>query len=161
MFVLAIGIVSQVAYTQAFESHIWNPENYNITRLVEVDASRGNIYSDDYSLLATSIPEYEIRWDATVATTALFHNNVVDLSLSLADLFGDKSAIEYEHFFHQERNKKSRYALVKRKVNYNQLKVMKSFPLFREKKRDVFCSVFFVAPFCLFFGLSSSVGFPV
>ena len=41
MFVLAIGIVSQVAYTQAFESHIWNPENYNITRLVEVDASRG------------------------------------------------------------------------------------------------------------------------
>ena len=35
MFVLAVGIVSQVAYTQAFESHIWNPENYNITRLVK------------------------------------------------------------------------------------------------------------------------------
>ena len=43
MFVLAIGIVAQVAYTQLFESHIWNPENYNITRLVDVDASRGNI----------------------------------------------------------------------------------------------------------------------
>ena len=134
MFVLAIGIVSQVAYTQAFESHIWNPENYNITRLVEVDASRGNIYSDDYSLLATSIPEYEIRWDATVATDALFHDHVVELSVSLADLFGDKSAVEYEQFFHQERNKKSRYALVKRKVNYNQLKVMKYFPLFKEGK---------------------------
>ena len=132
MFVLAIGIVSQVAYTQAFESHIWNPENYNITRLVEVDASRGNIYSDDYSLLATSIPEYEIRWDATVATDALFHDHVVELSVSLADLFGDKSAVEYEQFFHQERNKKSRYALVKRKVNYNQLKVMKYF-LFSKK----------------------------
>ena len=134
MFVLAIGIVSQVAYTQAFESHIWNPENYNITRLVEVDASRGNIYSDDYSLLATSIPEYEIRWDATVATDALFHDHVVELSVSLADLFGDKSAVEYEQFFHQERNKKSRYALVKRKVNYNQLKVMKYFPSFQRRE---------------------------
>ncbi len=132
MFVLAIGIVSQVAYTQAFESHIWNPENYNITRLVEVDASRGNIYSDDYSLLATSIPEYEIRWDASVPTDALFHDHVFELSIGLADLFGDKSAFEYEQFFHLERNKKSRYALVKRKVNYNQLKVMKSLPLFKE-----------------------------
>ena len=132
MFVLAIGIVSQVVYTQAFESHIWNPENYNITRLVEVDASRGNIYSDDYSLLATSIPQYEIRWDASVPTATLFHDNVVELSVSLADLFGDKSAFEYEQFFHQERHKKSRYALVKRKVNYNQLKVMKSLPLFKE-----------------------------
>ncbi len=134
MFVLAIGIVSQVIYTQAFESHIWNPENYNITRLVEVDASRGNIYSDDYSLLATSIPEYEIRWDATVATPTLFQEHVVELSVRLADLFGDKPAVEYEQFFHLERNKKSRYALVKRKVNYNQLKVMKSFPLFKEGK---------------------------
>ena len=132
MFVLAIGIVSQVAYTQAFESHIWNPENYNITRVVEVDASRGNIYSDDYSLLATSIPQYEIRWDATVATPELFHNHVVELSVGLADLFGDKSALEYEQFFHEERNKKSRYALVKRKVNYNQLKLLKSLPLFNK-----------------------------
>ena len=69
-----------------------------------------------------------------MATAALFHDHVVELSVSLADLFGDKSAVEYEQFFHQERNKKSRYALVKRKVNYNQLKVMKSFPLFKEGK---------------------------
>ena len=31
-------------------------ENYNITRLVPIEASRGNIYSKDLSLLATSIP---------------------------------------------------------------------------------------------------------
>ena len=69
MLVLASAIILRVSYTQFFESHIWNPENYNITRLVPIEASRGNIYSKDLSLLATSIPEYEIRWDATVSST--------------------------------------------------------------------------------------------
>lgn len=134
MFVLAIGIVAQVAYTQMFQAHIWNPENYNITRLVPVDASRGNIYSDDYSLLATSIPEYEIRWDATVANEALFSENVSELSKRFSKLFEDKSAAEYEQFFHEERSKNSRYALVKRKVNYNQLKRVRTFPICQEGK---------------------------
>lgn len=128
--VLALGIIVQVIYTQVFESHIWNPENYNITRTVPVGASRGNIYSDDYSLLATSIPEYEIRWDAQVVDVTLFEENVEALSESLALLFDDKSAAAYENRLRKERSKGSRYVLIKRKVNYNQLKVMKNFPIF-------------------------------
>ncbi len=134
MSCLGLGVVAQVVYTQMFESHIWNPENYNITRTVSVDASRGNIYSDDYSLLATSIPEYEIRWDATVASSLLFSENVKGLSQALSDLFEDKTASEYENVFRKERSEKSRYVLIKRKVNYNELKLLKSFPLFKEGK---------------------------
>ena len=84
MLVLASAIILRVSYTQFFESHIWNPENYNITRLVPIEASRGNIYSKDLSLLATSIPEYEIRWDATVSSTPFFKENVGPLSQSLS-----------------------------------------------------------------------------
>lgn len=33
------------------------------TQMRIIEASRGNVYSDNYSLLATSIPLYEIRMD--------------------------------------------------------------------------------------------------
>lgn len=127
---LAVGIIAQVVYTQTFESHIWNPENYNITRTVEVDASRGNIYADDFSLLATSIPEYEVRWDSKVVESTLFNQEVLRLSQQMSELFGDKSAAEYERYLRKEKSKGSRYVLIKRKVDYNQLKAMKRFPIF-------------------------------
>ena len=33
LFVLGLGIVAQIVYTQIFEYKIWTLENYNITRL--------------------------------------------------------------------------------------------------------------------------------
>ena len=134
LFVLGLGIVAQIVYTQIFEYKIWTLENYNITRLSPIDASRGNIYSDNYSLLATSIPEYELRWDASVVNDLIFNEKIHLLSKELSNLFNDKSAKEYEDFFRNERNKNSRYALLKRKVNYNQLKQIKKFPIFNQGK---------------------------
>ena len=134
LFVLGLGIVAQIVYTQIFEYKIWTLENYNITRLSPIDASRGNIYSDNYSLLATSIPEYELRWDASVVNDLIFNEKIHLLSKELSNLFNDKSAKEYEDFFRNERNKNSRYALLKRKVNYNQLKLIKKFPIFNQGK---------------------------
>ncbi|MFM2425538.1 MAG: hypothetical protein RL747_1082, partial [Bacteroidota bacterium] len=33
------------------------------TRVVEIEALRGNIYADDGSLLATSVPKYDVIFD--------------------------------------------------------------------------------------------------
>ena len=41
----------------------------------EIQASRGNIYSDDNSLLATSVTKYEIRWDSKVPSQKLINNS--------------------------------------------------------------------------------------
>ena len=92
MLILGLAIVLRVSYTQVFESHIWNPENYNITRLVPIEASRGNIYSKDLSLLATSIPEYEIRWDATVSSTPFFKQLETGIRTSII-VFSPTSAL--------------------------------------------------------------------
>ena len=86
MILLALVIIIQPLYTQIFESHLYNTENYNVTRTVTVPASRGNIYSDDLSLLATSIPEYEIRWDAKQVDKELFLDEVEELSAKLSAL---------------------------------------------------------------------------
>ena len=132
MILLALVIIIQPLYTQIFESHLYNTENYNVTRTVTVPASRGNIYSDDLSLLATSIPEYEIRWDAKQVPKELFIDEVEELSFKLSELFDDKLASYYSNYLRKVWAKQSRYALIKRKVNYNQLKLLKQFPIFRE-----------------------------
>ena len=132
MILLALAIVVQPLYTQLFESHLWNTDKYNVTRTVTVPASRGNIYSDDFSLLATSIPEYEIRWDAQQVDQEFFEEYVDDLAYHLSNLFGDKSPIEYSSQLRKIWIKKQRYALIKRNVNYNELKAIKRFPIFKE-----------------------------
>ena len=38
-----------------------------------IPSSRGNIYADDGSLLATSVPKYEIRFDAVTVSSATFN----------------------------------------------------------------------------------------
>ena len=132
MILLALVIIIQPLYTQIFESHLYNTENYNVTRTVTVPASRGNIYSDDLSLLATSIPEYEIRWDAKQVNKELFLEEVEELSSKLSELFDDKPASDYSDYLRKVWAKQSRYALIKRKVNYNQFKLLKQFPIFNE-----------------------------
>jgi cell division protein FtsI (penicillin-binding protein 3) len=58
-----------------------------------------DIYSADGSLLATSIPTYEIRFDA-VAPKQTFEKNVKSLSDSLATVLGKSS-----NFFENELRK--------------------------------------------------------
>ncbi len=132
MILLALAIIIQPLYTQFFESHLWNTDKYNVTRTVNVAASRGNIYSDDLSLLATSIPEYEIRWDAKQVEKELFEENVNDLASQLSSLFNDKTSTEYASLLRKSWIQKKRYALIKRKVNYNELKSLKRFSIFKE-----------------------------
>ena len=134
MLVLASAIIIlRVSYTQFFESHIWNPENYNITRLVPIEASRGNIYSKDLSLLATSIPEYEIRWDATVSSTPFFKENVGPLSIviSPSETNQHKST---SNFFTKKKKEEKQVCFVKTKGKLQSIKGFENLSYFKEGK---------------------------
>jgi cell division protein FtsI (penicillin-binding protein 3) len=134
MILLSIGIVSRTVYTQVFESSKWSAEKYKIIKNEPLIAPRGNIYSDDYSLLATSIPEYEVHWDSKMVTKSFFNKNVVELSVKLSELFEDKSAAEYESLLRSYKNNDVQYGLIRRKVDYNQLKMLKTFPIFDKNR---------------------------
>jgi len=96
-----------------------------------VDASRGNIVSDDGSLLAISIPLYNVRLDMSVMNNDLFLNNVDSLSYLLSELFNDKSHIEYKQFLLNSKNKKAnKFILLKKKVTHIQLNELKKMPIF-------------------------------
>jgi cell division protein FtsI (penicillin-binding protein 3) len=57
-----------------------------------IPSNKGNIYSSDGSLLATSIPNYEIRFDALAPKMEIFEKNVQSLSDSLAFVLGKPSS---------------------------------------------------------------------
>ena len=102
-------------------------------REFEIEAVRGNIYSNDGSLLATSVPEYELRMDmfaGGIVKDEVFNSKVDSLATSLAGFFKDKSAKEYSRFLRKARKDSLRAVLIKRRVSYQDLKVIRQFPLY-------------------------------
>lgn len=96
----------------------------------EIPANKGNIYSSDGSLLATSIPEYTIRFDAVTPSEENFEKYYVALSDSLAKLLG-KSSGEFQRDLRKAKNTKNRYFLVSKKLTFTEYMRVKQFPLFK------------------------------
>jgi cell division protein FtsI (penicillin-binding protein 3) len=103
------------------------------TRYVNVEASRGNILALDGSLLATSVPEYELHMDmfaAGIESDKNFNLKIDSLAMKLSSYFGDHSARDYSRVLRDARKDSSRYQLIRRKVTYQQLKEIRKFPIF-------------------------------
>lgn len=96
-----------------------------------IPANKGNVYSADGSLLATSIPEYSIYFDAVAPSSELFKENIKALSDSLSVMFG-KSSGHYQAKLQKARANKSRYVFIARKLSYTEHMRIKSFPLFKK-----------------------------
>ena len=94
-----------------------------------IPANRGNVYSSDGSLLATSIPEYTIRFDAVAPTNDDFDEFIKPLSDSLEVLL-QKPASTFLNDFRKARANKNRYFLLARDLSYTQYMTLKSYPLF-------------------------------
>ncbi|WP_300569966.1 penicillin-binding protein [Flavobacterium sp.] len=92
-------------------------------------ANRGNVYSSDGSLLATSIPEYTIRFDAMAPTKENFDENIKSLSDSLSVLL-KKPSSTFLNDFRKARANKNRYFFVARDLSYTEYMTIKNFPLF-------------------------------
>ena len=106
------------------------------TDLMSIPAERGNIYSADDRLLATSLPFFEVRVDfaSPAMTDEIFNENVHGLSNKMAEHFGKKTASEYRRELINARKNKKRYHLIKRNLNYAELKELKTWPLFNRGK---------------------------
>src|SRR5690606_11248421 len=98
-------------------------------KMFTIEPNRGNLYSEDGSLLAASVPKYEIRFDAETVSQANFENYVPALSDSLGKLF-DRPSSHYRRLFRKARANGQRYELVARNVDYLDYVRIKGFPLF-------------------------------
>ncbi|WP_211047340.1 penicillin-binding protein [Lutibacter sp. B1] len=92
-------------------------------------ANRGNVFSADGSLLATSMSQYEIRMDTYTVNSEVFEKNIRELSVELSKMLG-KSASYWETKIRKARNNKNRYLFITRKLGYTDYIKIKSFPIF-------------------------------
>lgn len=134
IILFAVAVLVRLCDVQFVEGHKWRAMADSLsTKYVNVEAARGNIYSVDGSLLATSIPEYELRMDTYaggIVEDDVFNSKVDSLANSLSLFFKDKSSKEYSRYLRNARRDSVRYLLIKRQVGYQALKAIRSFPLF-------------------------------
>jgi cell division protein FtsI (penicillin-binding protein 3) len=132
--VFGIAILVQVFRIQVVQGQEWIAMAESQTLAYKnIEALRGNIFADEGSLLATSLPTYEIRMDlkAEALTDEIFYKGIDSLAIELSNLFNDKSAREYKLELERARKAGERYHLIKRKVTYLELKKLRDFPIFR------------------------------
>ena len=131
VFLVCAGIAYKLFAIQFNAEQEIENKTEKLTRWKSVPADRGNIYAADGSLLATTLPRYDIRMDflADGLTDEVFHGQVDDLALSMSQFFG-KSPEGWHNNFMTYREEGQRYKLLKRSVSYKDLQVIKKFPLF-------------------------------
>lgn len=139
MFVVGLAILAKILYIQLVEGEMWKAKAEKLSlKYFNIEPNRGNIYDVNGEMLATSVPLFEVRMDAAsplIADTT-FENNVDSLSISLSTYFHDKTRQEYKSLLVKGRINKNRYLLIKRKANFDQLKALRKFPIFRIGKNS-------------------------
>lgn len=130
LFIMAVAITVKLTNIQWVEGDYYRKlaKERTVKNFV-IPANKGNIYSADGSLLATSIPNYEIRFDAVAPNTEDFEKNVKQLADSLGKLL-NRSSDTFERDLRRARVNKSRYFLVARDLSYTEYIAIKRFPLF-------------------------------
>lgn len=131
IFLMAIAIVVKLTNIQWVQGDYYRKlAKQRTVRNFVIPANKGNIYSADGSLLATSIPNYEIRFDAKAPKQETFEKYVKQLSDSLETVL-DRPSGYYEKELRKARANKNRYYLIARNLSYTEYVKIKGFPLFK------------------------------
>lgn len=132
IFLMAIAITVKLTNIQWVEGEYYRKlAKERTVRTFVIPANKGNIYSADGSLLATSIPNYTIRFDAVAPKEEDFEKNVKPLADELSKLLG-KSSSSYQSLLRKARANKNRYTFLAEDLSYTEYAKIKSFPLFNK-----------------------------
>lgn len=132
MLIAAICIVIKLTNIQWVEGdHYRKIAKEKSVKTFVIPANKGNVYSADGSLLATSVPNYTIRFDAMAPSKADFDKEIGPLASALSKKF-NKPKSEYLAKFLKARRTENRYLLVEKGLSYTDYMEVKSFPLFNK-----------------------------
>ncbi len=133
MLVFGMAIVAKIVYIQINEKSALEQKAINQEiKVFDIEAARGNILATDGSLLATSVPIFEIRFDASnpSISNALFNENLDSIASGLGKIL-NKPTRTIKNELVKARKNGNRYLLISRKTSYDQLKQIKKLPIFR------------------------------
>jgi cell division protein FtsI (penicillin-binding protein 3) len=139
--VVIVAIVVRAVMVSFVEGKFWKDlGDKTIQTGIPIQAARGNIYSDNYELMATSEYRYRLYldfWSEGVREDTL-RKYIKPLSAELNKKFPSKSAAAYEaHIMKGWRQRSAdnrEYRLDIGEVNYLQLKAIRQMPFFKQGK---------------------------
>jgi len=137
ILLFGLAVLGRAFYIQNFEKkQLLEMAKKQEMKVFPIDAIRGNILSDDGTLLAVSIPIFELRMDlyADSLTDEVFKNGVDSLAICLSKMSKDQSPIQIKDRLWEARRNQDRYFLIKRDVTYPELKKIRTFPIFKRGK---------------------------
>lgn len=130
----SLFVLGKIVMIQFMEGEKWEAKVEKLTTdLREITPVRGNVYTADGNMLATSVPIYEIRMDTQCEgfDSESFAIEIDSLSFRLSELFGNKSAAKYKSDLLAARKAGNRYYKIKDKVEHDQLLEAVDFPFLR------------------------------
>ena len=104
----------------------------NLVKNVVLEPSRGDIFSEEGNILATSIPRFDLYWDATMPSKHLFNTQKNDLADSIS-VFKNLPSEIILNKLEKARKQKQRYLLIEKGLSFSEYKKFKSFPIFLVK----------------------------
>lgn len=135
MVPMALILVFKTYQISIQEAEHWvaiGEDNYIDER--EIEAERGNIMAADGSLLATSVPFFDIYFDPFTASSEDYYNNLDTLAHCLANYVDNTFTVGgFKEFLKDLRDtsvNSNRHVLLKSKVSYYEKRSIETFPLF-------------------------------
>jgi cell division protein FtsI (penicillin-binding protein 3) len=134
MVAFALFIVGKIVYFQFFYDKELISEALKSTRIyTSIEPTRGDIYSSDGKLLATSIAYFEagIDLNCDALTQEIFEKNIDSLALCLSQIFPDKTKSQFTNELIKSRDSGSRYYRFSFNISFSNFKLLSTFPILR------------------------------
>jgi len=129
MFIFGLAVVFKLLSIQFLQGDVYRAKaTERVVKNVIIPANRGNVYSVNGNLLATSIPKYDIRLDALTSSNKTFEKYLKSFCDSLSKYSG-KPSNELEKDIRSARANKNRYYLLARNIGYSDYIRLRNFPL--------------------------------
>ena len=95
-----------------------------------VNSSRGNIFSEDGSLLATSTTKFDVFFDSKTVPSHIFNSEIQSLSIELSKILGDDD-VKWLNNFRQAKNNNNRYLPIIKNIDLDKVNEFKKLPIFK------------------------------
>ena len=105
----------------------------------EMDAERGTIYSEDGRMLSSSVPLFDIYLDFGAEgiqekNGERLKQQIDSISYNLALIIGEKSVLDYKRELMDVFNRKDRYHLLTRNIDFNQFQSLRGIAFIKKNK---------------------------
>ena len=101
-----------------------------VIKQMAIPAKRGNIFSDDGKILATSMPVYDVFMDPVAPSAENFEAHINALSKELAKYYPLRNSRQWENYLRSNRNQGDRYVEIAKDQTYSQLQRLRGMPLY-------------------------------